>query len=138
MIGIVLATHGPLASAFIQSASLIMGEGPNIQQLGLYHGDSIEDFEDRVINAIDKVNEGNGVLVLTDLFGGSPCNITAKIVNDKHREMKIDCIYGINLPVFLEVVNARNYMDFDEVIKHVNDIFNTTHGLLSDKLQLHD
>ncbi|MFQ7539240.1 MAG: PTS sugar transporter subunit IIA [Clostridium sp.] len=72
MIGLVLATHGPLAEAFVSSGKLIVGNIGNVAHLGLFHGDSIEQFEQKVYKAIEQADEGDGVIVLTDLLGGSP------------------------------------------------------------------
>lgn len=134
MIGLVLATHGPLAEAFVSSGTLIVGNIGNVAQLGLFHGDSIEQFEQRVCSAIEEADEGDGVIVLTDLLGGSPCNVTAKTIGRLYKEKKLECFYGINLPIFLEAVTSRKFMDFDQLKEHIEDVFHDTYGMLSTKI----
>lgn len=135
MVGVVVATHGPLASSIVESGALIMGQCENVQCLGLYHGDSIEEFEDKVLNAVSEADTGEGVLILTDLLGGSPCNMAAKAISEFSETKKIDCLYGVNLPVFLEIMNAKNHMKFDELLVHAKGIFSSTYGVLSSKLE---
>ena len=94
MIGLVLATHGPLAEAFVSSGKLIVGNIGNVAHLGLFHGDSIEQFEQKVYKAIEQADEGDGVIVLTDLLGGSPCNVTAKAIGRLYKEKNLDKLYA--------------------------------------------
>ena len=109
MIGLVLATHGPLAEAFVSSGKLIVGNIGNVAHLGLFHGDSIE-------------------------LGGSPCNVTAKAIGRLYKEKKLECFYGINLPIFLEAVTSRKFMNFDELKEHMDEVFKETYGMLSGKI----
>ena len=134
MIGLVLATHGPLAEAFVSSGKLIVGNIGNVAHLGLFHGDSIEQFEQKVYKAIEQADEGDGVIVLTDLLGGSPCNVTAKAIGRLYKEKKLECFYGINLPIFLEAVTSRKFMYFDELKEHMDEVFKETYGMLSGKI----
>ena len=81
MVALLLVTHGDLANALVGSAKLIMGEAPLVETYGLYHGDDIDALKDTVKDAIVRLEEqsgGDGVLVLTDLLGGSPYNATAR------------------------------------------------------------
>ena len=81
MVALLLVTHGDLANALVGSAKLIMGEAPLVESYGLYHGDDIDALKDTVKDAIVRLEEqsgGDGVLVLTDLLGGSPYNATAR------------------------------------------------------------
>lgn len=134
MIGLVLATHGSLAEAFVNSGKLIVGNIENVIQLGLFHGDNIEQFEKRVIAAIEQADEGDGVIILTDLLGGSPCNMTAKAIGALYGEKKLECFYGINLPIFLEIVTSRSSMDFEHLNEHISEVFENTCGILSSKI----
>lgn len=119
MVGLLLVTHGDLAKALLNSAALIMGEAPLIESYGLYHGDDIDELKDKVKGAIQTLNdqsEGSGVLVLTDLFGGSPSNATARSLFElKDSSVKVECVTGVNLPMLLEVSTSVSFMNLDEL-----------------------
>ncbi len=85
MVAVLLVTHGDLAQALLSSAALIMGEAALIESHGLYHGDSVDNLKDTIKEAIIRLSEcsqGDGVLILTDLFGGSPSNAAARAMHE--------------------------------------------------------
>lgn len=135
MVGIVVATHGPLAKSLIASGELVMGKGKNVQVLGLYHGDNIDEFEDKITDAVIKADEGDGVLILTDLLGGSPCNLSGKVLGAFKNKKNVDCFYGVNLPIYLEVLSSRSFMNLKELTDHIKSVCTSTYGMLSDKLE---
>ncbi len=77
MIGMVLAAHGPLPGAFLESTSMILGDVPQVACISLMPGDSLEGLVDRLRTAVNEVNTGDGVLLLLDIFGGTPANAAA-------------------------------------------------------------
>jgi len=103
MIGIVLASHGRLAEGMIDSCRLFFGDDiPQLAAVSLNPGDSPEQFRDLLLEALDKVNEGDGVIVMADLFGGTPCNVaTLSLPED------VQLISGMNLPILLELLGLR-------------------------------
>lgn len=104
MINIVIITHGDLSSSLISSASLINNHSCSMVNCGLFHGDDIAEFEEKVRKIIIKqfeLSNGDGVLILTDLFGGSPSNVVAKIMHELS-DLKIECVTGVNLPIVLQ------------------------------------
>ncbi len=108
MIGIVLAAHGPLPAAFLESTSMILGELPQVADVSLMAGDSLEGLVDRLQAAVNEVNTGDGALILLDMFGGTPANAAALLTqqaNDLH------AVTGINLPMLLETFLARMSTD---------------------------
>lgn len=120
MVGLLLVTHGDLAKSLLSSAELIMGETLLIESYGLYHGDDIDALKEKVKSAIDRLNEqseGDGVLVMTDLFGGSPSNATARCLYELSDQVKAECITGVNLPMLLEAAASSRFMDLDELKK---------------------
>ena len=104
MIGIVLAAHGPLPDALLESADMILGDTENIFPLKLMPGDSLEGLIDRMRDAVQVAEAGQGVLILLDLFGGTPSNAAAFI--SQHME-GVHAISGVNVPMLLETVLAR-------------------------------
>lgn len=113
MIGIVIVTHGKFGTELLKSAELIIGEQQNVITLGLQHGDSIEELKSKVRAAIESLNEGQGVLVLTDLFGGSPSNVTAANMVD----LDFYALTGVNLPMLLQALTMRECLSIDELVE---------------------
>jgi mannose/fructose/sorbose-specific phosphotransferase system IIA component len=104
MIGIVLAAHGPLPEALLESCGMILGELPNVTPVSLMPGDSLEGLVDRLAAAASEVDDGNGVLVLLDMFGGTPANAAAFLSQQREN---IRAVTGVNLPMLLETLMAR-------------------------------
>lgn len=120
MVGLLLVTHGDLAKSLLNSAALIMGEAPLIESYGLYHGDDVDELKTKVKAAIQRLNdqsEGDGVLVLVDLFGGSPSNATARSLHELGDSVKAECITGVNLPMLLEVATSAQFMSLEDLTK---------------------
>jgi PTS system mannose-specific IIA component len=108
MIGIVLAAHGPLPGAFLESTSMILGDLPQVASISLMPGDSLEGLVDRLQAAMREVNTGDGVLILLDMFGGTPANATAFL---SQQAQDLRAVTGMNLPMLLETFMARMSTD---------------------------
>lgn len=102
--GVVVASHGDLARALINSAQLIVGEQDNIVAVCLDPQDNLEACFDALCCAIDQVQTDAGVMVLIDLFGGTPGNAAALGL----RERSHPVVAGVNLPMLLEVMLSRS------------------------------
>ncbi|MCC6103233.1 MAG: PTS sugar transporter subunit IIA [Atopobiaceae bacterium] len=111
MVGIVIACHGRLAEGLIDALTLLAGEQKSLIGLGLLPGNSPLDFGKKVEQAVDELDEGDGVLVLTDLFGGTPSNSAARLINRED----VRAFAGVNLPMLLSVVFARSEMGLDDL-----------------------
>lgn len=121
MVAVLLITHGDLAKALLSSTALIMGEVPLIESHGLYHGDSVDDLKETIKEAIIRLydqSEEDGVLILTDLFGGSPSNAAARALHELGSRVKAECITGVNLPILLEAATSKSYMKMEELLLH--------------------
>ena len=101
--GIVVASHGDLASALISSAEMIVGSQDNVAAVCLDPEDNLEACHDALCAAIDRVQTDAGVIVLIDLFGGTPGNAAALGL----RERSYPVVAGVNLPMLLEVLMSR-------------------------------
>lgn len=108
MIGLVLAAHGPLPGALLESAAMIVGEFEQITKLSLMPGDSLEGLIDRLRAAAEEVDSGDGVLILLDLFGGTPSNAATLITQER---LNTHAISGVNIPMLLEVLLSRQYQE---------------------------
>jgi PTS system mannose-specific IIA component len=106
MISIIITTHGNLGKGFIESSKLLIGEQEKLEYCGLSFGDDIDQLGDKLKNLIIKNDDGDGVLMLCDIFGGSPCTKCIKLIKELN-ERKIYCISGINLPMLLQALTMR-------------------------------
>lgn len=104
--GILVVTHGEMATGLMDSLSLIMGEQEDYQTLGLKHGDDIVEFSEKIQAGICGLDQGEGVLVLVDLFSASPYNQAAMSFN-KLKDHKYRLVSGVNLPMLIEAFNQR-------------------------------
>ena len=110
MIGILIVTHGNFGTELLKSAELIIGKQDNVKTLGLNHGDNVEELCDRVCESIKELDSGDGVLVFTDLFGGSPSNVVAR--NMEH--LNFYSLTGVNLPMLIEALDSRDNIELEE------------------------
>lgn len=108
MIGLVVVAHGPLPEALLESAAMIVGEFEQIARLSLMPGDSLEGLIDRLQAAAEEVDSGDGVLILLDLFGGTPSNAATLITQQRQNTYAIS---GVNVPMLLEVLLSRQYQE---------------------------
>lgn len=110
MVGIVIVTHGNLAEELIKVASFILGEIKAIAGVSIPPHEDMSVAEKRIDEAINKVESGAGVLILTDLFGGTPSNLSLTFLTDR-----IEVLSGVNLPMLLSLATARGEKTLDEV-----------------------
>lgn len=106
MTGILIVTHGEMATGMMDSLRLIMGEQEAYQTLGLKHGDNIVEFSEKIQAGIRQLDKGEGVLVLVDLFSASPYNQAAMCFN-KLKDHRYRLVSGVNLPMLIEAFNQR-------------------------------
>lgn len=109
MLGIVIATHGQLSDGLKDSAEVIIGAVDNIATVNLNQGDDIQELGQKIKRAIEGVDKGSGVIILTDLVSASPYNQSLLIVNGLEEAAKESTfvIGGVNLPMLLETINHQ-------------------------------
>jgi PTS system mannose-specific IIA component len=120
MIGVLITTHGNLGNELIKSAELIRGPLNNILHICVDQEKDVEDLKKEISNAIKKLDKGKGVLVLTDLFGGTPSNISLSFM----KEGKVEVLTGVNLPMVLKLSEVKEEMtlrDFACLIKNYGE-----------------
>jgi mannose/fructose/sorbose-specific phosphotransferase system IIA component len=122
MIGIVLAAHGPLPGALLASTRMILGELSQVATISLLPGDSLEGLVERLKAAANEVNTGDGVLILLDMFGGTPANATALLT---HQAKEVRAVTGMNLPMLLETFMER--MNTDKLESLAETAFSAGH-----------
>jgi mannose PTS system EIIA component len=104
MIGVVLAAHGPLPAALLESCDMIMGGQPQVATVSLMPGDSLEGLVDRLGEAASSVDSGQGVLIFLDMFGGTPANATVMLAQQREQ---VRAVTGVSLPMLLETFMSR-------------------------------
>ena len=107
MIGLVLVTHGRLASEFIVAMEHVVGPQKQIEGICIGPDDDMEERRGQIARAIKAVDQGDGVIMLTDLFGGTPSNLAISLMKSD----KIEVIAGVNLPMLIRLDGARKTMD---------------------------
>lgn len=111
MIGVMLATHGELGMALIAAMEMILGRQERVTALSLQIADSIEDATGRLQAALEAADAGRGVLVLTDMLGGTPSNLCLALLGGTR---PVEVVSGANLPMLLKAVQARREADLRE------------------------
>jgi PTS system mannose-specific IIA component len=103
MIGLVLVTHGRLAIEFVSALEHVVGPQRNCVAVCIGPDDDMEKRRQDILDNVSKVDEGDGVVVLTDMFGGTPSNLAISII-DKAR---VEVIAGVNLPMLIKLASVR-------------------------------
>lgn len=112
MIGIVLVTHGNLAKEFISITEHIVGRQPNILPVCIFPDEDMEKRREDIMKAVSAVDEGKGVVILTDMFGGTPSNLAISIMGYKN----VEVIAGVNLPMMIKLISVRSSMPLDQAV----------------------
>lgn len=130
MVGILVVTHRRLAEEFIATAELIVGEIENCVGLSLDPKLPVDDLRRQINEAMDEVNDGDGVIVLTDMFGGTPSNLSLSFLNQEG----IEVVTGVNLPMILRLAQSRQDHKVDELARVIKDYGRRSISLASEIL----
>jgi PTS system mannose-specific IIA component len=106
MIGLVLVTHGRLAAEFVTAMEHVVGPQQDIEAICIGPDDDMESRRADIATAVAAVDSGNGVILLTDLFGGTPSNLAISLMEPG----RVEVIAGINLPMLIRLEGARKMM----------------------------
>ena len=112
MTGIVLVTHSQLGEALIEATEFIIGKKlKNIVSVSIDLAESADKLREKIATGIKAVNRKKGILILTDMFGGTPSNLSYSFLE----EGRVEVISGVNLPILLRAVTTRKGMELDEL-----------------------
>ncbi|MBV8978547.1 MAG: PTS sugar transporter subunit IIA [Alphaproteobacteria bacterium] len=117
MIGIVLVTHGRLAQEFVSAMEHIVGPQPHLRAICIGPEDDIERRQREISAAVKSTDEGQGVVVATDMFGGTPCNLALTQL-DRGR---VEVLAGANLPSLIKLVEVRGRLPLEQAVKEAID-----------------
>ena len=110
-IGIVIVTHYRLGEEFLQELRLIVPEAPEFRAVSIDPSQSVEEMRDDISIALGAADRGDGVLVLTDMFGGTPSNISLSFL-DEHQ---VEVVTGVNLPMLIKLATMAEPDSLDEL-----------------------
>jgi mannose PTS system EIIA component len=112
MIGIVLVTHGRLASEFVAALEHVVGAQTQIAAVCIGPDDDMEQRRQEILSSINSVNTGDGAVLLTDMFGGTPSNLAISVMD----RAKIEVIAGINLPMLIKLASLRQSESLERAV----------------------
>ncbi|MDE2435633.1 MAG: PTS sugar transporter subunit IIA [Sphingomonadales bacterium] len=117
MIGLILVTHGKLAEEFVHAMQHVVGRQEAVATVCIGPNDDMEARRREIADAVGKVDSGQGVIILTDLFGGTPSNLAISLM----QAGKVEVIAGINLPMLIRLAKARGCMDLAKAVVAARD-----------------
>ena len=112
MIGLVLVTHGNLALEFISAMQHVVGKQEQVEAVCIGPEDDMEARRKEILDKVESVNKGDGTIVLTDMFGGTPSNLAISIME----KAKVEIIAGINLPMLIKLCSLRKDKSLKESV----------------------
>jgi len=117
MIGIVLVTHGRLANEFRAALEHVVGPQTHIETVSIGPEDDVERRRQDILDAVAKVASGSGVIVLTDMFGGTPSNLAISVMEAG----KVEIIAGVNLPMLIKLASVRADKPLAEAVEDAQE-----------------
>ena len=112
MIGLVLVTHGRLADEFVAALEHVVGPQPQIESVSIGPEDDMERRRQDIVEAVRRVDSGQGVAVLTDMFGGTPSNLAISIMD----QGRIEVVAGVNLPMLIKFAKVRGDSPLEKAV----------------------
>jgi PTS system mannose-specific IIA component len=130
MIGALVVTHGHLGQELVAAAEMIVGEISHIQAVTIGWHDDVNDAQAEIEKHISEVESGSGVLILTDMFGGTPSNIALSF----HNPGIVDVLTGVNLPMIIKIANQKEGDTLQSLARMVRDQGRSSIAMASDLL----
>ena len=116
-VGVVIVTHYGLAQEFLQALRLIVPEAPEFLAVAIEPNQSVEEMRQAVGTALRAADRGEGVLVLTDMFGGTPSNISLSFLEDR----RVEVVTGVNLPMLIKLATLRGEKNLEDLAVFIKD-----------------
>jgi PTS system mannose-specific IIA component len=117
MIGLVLVTHGKLANEFRAALEHVVGSQSQIETVSIGPDDDVERRRKDILEAVDRVSDGSGVILLTDMFGGTPSNLAISVMEAG----KVEVVAGVNLPMLIKIASVRSDEPLTQVIHEAQE-----------------
>ena len=117
MIGLVLVTHGRLAEEFHHAVEHVVGPQEHFETVCIGADDDMEKRREDIVAAVDKADLGQGVIILTDMFGGTPSNLAISVLDAG----RVEVIAGVNLPMLIKLTSIRQSGDMEASLREAQD-----------------
>ena len=117
MIGVVVVTHGQLATELVNAAETIVGDLPRFAAVSIGWHEDTQDAREEIEQAVGRVRQNDGVLILTDMFGGTPSNLAMTFLT----EGQVEVITGVNLPMLIKLANLSERSDLLAVAREMRE-----------------
>lgn len=117
MIGLVIVTHGGLAVEFRSALEHVVGPQAQLETIAIGPEDDMASRRDDILAAVRRADSGDGVIVLTDMFGGTPSNLAISVMD----EAKVEVIAGINLPILVKLASIRGEYSLGEAVNRARE-----------------
>lgn len=132
MIGLVLVTHGSLARAFVAALEHVVGPQKNVATVCIEADDDMEARRREILDSVRTVNTGDGVVLMTDMFGGTPSNLAISVMN----ETDVEVVAGVNLPMLIKFASLRDGSSLSSLVTAIQEAgrkyINVASSLLAD------
>jgi PTS system mannose-specific IIA component len=133
MVGVVVVTHGQLATELLNAAETIVGDLPGFAAISIGWHDDVEQAREEIGQAISRLETGDGVIVLTDMFGGTPSNLAISLLE----EGRVEVVTGVNLPMLIKLATLRETVPLQEVARRIREDGRNAIWVASDLLSAH-
>jgi PTS system mannose-specific IIA component len=117
MIGLVIVTHGRLAEEFLSAMEHVVGRQRAVEAVCIGPEDDMERRRQDILEAVARVDDGDGVILLTDMFGGTPSNLAISVMDQTHAEV----IAGLNLPMLIKLASVRGRENLQTCVAHAQE-----------------
>jgi PTS system mannose-specific IIA component len=117
MIGVIVVTHGQLATELVNGAETIVGDLPQFAAVSIGWHEDTQDAREEIARAIERVSQDQGVLILTDMCGGTPCNLAMTFLD----EGRIEVVTGVNLPMLIKLAGVTGHADLLAVARDMRE-----------------
>lgn len=117
MIGTVVVTHGNIGKEMVRATASIVKETPPMVGVSLEHNETVDEMREKIRRAIVEVDQGDGILLISDMFGGTPSNLCLSLLV----EGKIEVITGVNLPMLIKLANFKEVRPLAEVAAFIKN-----------------
>lgn len=112
MIGMVLVTHGALADEFKSALEHVVGPQEGVETIAIGPDDDMEQRREDILSAVERAEQGQGVVILTDMFGGTPSNLAISVMQQR----SVEVIAGVNLPMLVKLARVRADLDIKAAV----------------------
>ncbi len=117
MIGLIVVTHGNLAREFVAALEHVVGPQQQIKAISIFPNDDMEERRNAILEAAKSVSTGDGVIILTDMFGGTPSNLSISVMDSG----SVEVIAGVNLPMLVKLARIREEAQLPDALKQAQD-----------------